>query len=326
MAQHDVVVIGSYVQDHCWTTASFPAVGESRIGRFSTGPGGKGFNQAVACRKQGVSTLFLGAIGRDRLGETAQNFAREVDLAAQWDIRDEVPTAASSIVVNAKGENLIVVALGANDALSVEFIAKHKRAIRDARVLVCQLENHLPATHDAMAGVRDGKTTVVLNTAPINDKLGADLLAMADIITPNETEFAWLVERMGGDREAIAAAKAAGYLPDPLLHQLCRRINTPTVVITLGEHGCFVSHADPARHRDTEAFYRIPAERVDAVDTTGAGDAFTGGLAAGLVIYADKPLRRAAEHANRAAALSVEKLGTAPAMPTRAELQARFGG
>ena len=322
---HDVVVIGSYVQDHCWNTASFPAVGESRIGRFSTGPGGKGFNQAVACRKQGVRTLFLGAVGRDRLGETAQNFAREVDLDAQWEIRDDVPTAASSIVVNARGENLIVVALGANDALSVEFVARHRRAIRDARVLVCQLENHLPATHDAMAGARDGKTLVVLNTAPINDAMGADLLAMADIITPNETEFAWLVERLGGDRDAVAAAKAAGYLPDPLLHQLCRRSNVPTVVITLGEHGCFVSHADPSRHRDSEPYYRVPPERVDAVDTTGAGDAFSGGLAAGLVRFADQPLRRAAEHANRVAALSVEKPGTAPAMPTLAEVQARFG-
>src|SRR5205085_10740656 len=109
----DVAVIGSYVQDHAWLTETFPSDGETRLATgFNTGPGGKGFNQAVACHRQGVKTCFIGAIGNDALGENAQRFARDDKLPVQLDIRDDAPTAASSILVNARGENPIVASPG----------------------------------------------------------------------------------------------------------------------------------------------------------------------------------------------------------------------
>jgi ribokinase len=323
MTAIDVVVVGSYVQDHAWRTTQFPAVGESRIGTFSTGPGGKGLNQAVASHKQGAATCFIGALGEDRLGEIAQAYAREIGLLCEWQLCANVSTAASSIVVNARGENLIVVALGANDALSAEFVRARQKLLRNAKVLVCQLENQLAATHEALTQARAGGAVSVLNPAPINEQIDAALLALADFITPNETEFAFLMRHCYGQ----TLAPDYWVLPDAQLHQLCRATGIPTVVITLGDKGCFVSHADPRARHDDAACYRLPAETVRVLDTTGAGDAFSGGLAAGMVRYGgNQPFRRAVVHANRVAALSTEGHGTAPAMPTQADVDARFPG
>src|SRR5262245_18960257 len=123
MAATDVVVIGSYVQDHAWHLDRFPRVGETRRARgFATGPGGKGFNQAIACLRQGVATAFIGSIGADPLGDVAQRYAALEGLNCRWLIHHDHPTAASSIVVNAAGENQIAVALGANEHLEPEFV------------------------------------------------------------------------------------------------------------------------------------------------------------------------------------------------------------
>jgi len=319
----DVVVIGSYVQDHCWNTQTFPKVGESRIGVFSTGPGGKGFNQAVASQRQGVRTAFLGAIGQDLLGDIAKQFAADESLHALWDVHPEVATAASSIVVDAKGDNLICVALGANDSLSAEFIRQHEKIIRQAKVLVCQLENNLAATREALMIAREHKVLSILNTAPINEQVTLDLLRLADVITPNETEYAFLV------RHLLKRDLPPGYfdMADGLMHLLCRELGVPTVVMTLGAQGCFVSHDTVQRRGDGDLCYRLPAEAVRVRDTTGAGDAFSGGLAAGLVQGAfAKPFKDAVRHANRVAGMSTELPGTAPAMPSFDAVIARFGG
>jgi ribokinase len=317
----DVMVVGSYVQDHCWTTERFPAPGETRIGRFATGPGGKGFNQAVAAHKQGVKTCFIGAVGRDALADTARAYAQSLGLPALWEARDDASTAASSIVVDADGQNQIVVALGANERLSPGFVRGHDKLIAGSKVLLTQFETALDAVREALAIARGAGVLTMLNAAPIHDGVTRALFADADVITPNETEFAYFMARLWGK----TLPPKYWEIDDGLLHLLCRETGVPTVVLTLGDKGCFVSH-DPARRRgDATAFYRLPAERVRAVDTTGAGDAFSGGLAAGLrLFHLDQPFRRAVEHANRVAALSVEQPGTAPAMPTRAEVEARF--
>ncbi len=318
----EVVVVGSYVQDHCWNTRTFPRVGESRIGTFSTGPGGKGFNQAVACQRQGVRTAFLGAIGKDLLGDTARRFADDESLTAFWDVHADVATAASSIVVDGRGDNLICVALGANERLSAAFVRQQEKLIRQAKVLVCQLENNLEATREALLIAREHKVLSILNTAPINEALALDLLQLADVITPNETEFTFLV------RHLLKRDVPPGFfdMADGLMHLLCRELGVQTVVMTLGEHGCFVSHDTVQRRGDGDLCYRLPAESVKVRDTTGAGDAFSGGLAAGLVQQAfAKPFKGAVRHANRVAAMSTENPGTAPAMPSFDAVRQRFG-
>ena len=320
----DVLVVGSFVQDHAWLTDRFPETGETRraLG-FNSGPGGKGFNQAVACLRQGVSTLFVGAIGNDHLGAIAQRFAEEENLPCRWQIRDDVPTAASSIVVDRTGANLLVVNLAANEHLDPEFVRAQSAAFADAKLLLLQLENNLDAIRAALDLGREHGLLRVLNPAPMHPDVDADLLAQCDLVTPNETEFALLIERV--TEQSIAAA-TLHQRSDAELNALARRLGVPAIVITLGANGCFVSHDDASDRRgDAEAFYRLPPETVKAIDSTGAGDAFSGTLAAALIRFAGRPFRDAVMHANRAAAMSTETVGTAPAMARFDEVIVRFG-
>jgi ribokinase len=317
-----VVVVGSYVQDHAWFCDAFPRDGESRRAHgFNTGPGGKGFNQAVACHRQGVDTVFIGAIGDDHLGGIARAFALAEGLDARWQIVPGAPTAASSILVDARGANRIAVNLGANERLAADFVRSQMAGIGDARIVLCQLENGL----DAIAAALDVATVRgalrILNPAPMHPGLDIAMLGHVDLLTPNETEFALLSQQdghSGVDPDALAG------LGDEALHALVRRLPVRTVVITLGAQGCFVSH-DEDRRGDARPYYRIASERVRAIDSTGAGDAFSGALAAALARFGDSPFANAVRHANRAAALSTETVGTAPAMPTFAQVAARFG-
>jgi ribokinase len=320
----DVLVVGSFVQDHAWLTDRFPETGETRraLG-FNSGPGGKGFNQAVACLRQGVSTLFVGAIGNDHLGAIAQRFAQEENLPCRWQIREDVPTAASSIVVDRTGANLLVVNLAANEHLDPEFVRAQSAAFADAKLLLLQLENNLDAIRAALDLGREHGLLRVLNPAPVHPDLDADLLAQCDLITPNETEFALLIESVTGLRIAAATLHQR---TDAELHTFARKLGVPAIVITLGANGCFVSHDESSNRRgDAKAFYRLPPETVKAIDSTGAGDAFSGTMAAALIRFADRPFRDAVIHANRAAAMSTETVGTAPAMPRFDEVIARFG-
>jgi ribokinase len=322
-----VVVVGSYVQDHAWVVDRFPEPGETRraLG-FSSGPGGKGFNQAIACRRQGVDTVFLGAIGDDALGATARRFATDEGLDARWQVVSPTPTAASSILVNAQGENQIAVDLAANERLDGAFLREHSAVFAGAAVVLCQLENSLAAIDAALALGRAAGARCVLNPAPVHPQLTRATIDAAGILTPNETEFDLLCERFTGNAPGSAHVAT---LADASLHALCRRLSAGTVVITLGRHGGFVSHGDD-RRGDALECYRFAAESVQAMDTTGAGDAFSGGLAAGLCLFsnsnaADAAFARAVRHGNQVAALSTEVLGTAPAMPTIAQVAARFG-
>ena len=324
MADADVVVVGSYVQDHAWLTDRFPETGETRraLG-FNTGPGGKGFNQAVACLRQGVPTLFVGAIGDDHLGAIAQRFGESENLPCRWQVRRDVPTAASSIVVDRTGANLLVVNLAANEHLDPAFVRAQADAIARARVLLLQLENNLDAISAALEIGTRNEILRILNPAPVHPELDAALLAQCDLITPNETEFALLVERFVGKR---LQASTLVERPNGELHALARELGVPTVVVTLGAEGCFVSHDERSdKRRDAKPFYRVLAEKVNAIDSTGAGDAFSGTLAAAILRFRGRPFIEAVVHANRAAAMSTETVGTAPAMPRFEDVLKRFG-
>jgi ribokinase len=315
-------VIGSFVQDHCWRTTDFPAPGESRIGSFATFPGGKGFNQAIAAVRQIAQPedlLFIGALGRDALAEPARAFAQANNLHCVW-VEKTASTGAASIVVDAHGANLICVALGANELLSAADIEANTEHLQHARVIAAQLEVGLSASQAALAIARKHGALSILNPAPMNSAVDAQLLALADVLTPNETEFAFLLQHLHG-----IAVETNDFASDESLHALCRRLSAHSVVLTLGAAGVFVSHAADAWRGDTHAYYREPAATVRVVDTTGAGDAFTGGLLAAHLRFADAPFQRKVRHATRVAGLSVETAGTAQSMPSFAAVQARFG-
>jgi ribokinase len=317
-----VLVVGSYVQDQAWFVEDFPRPGETvRAHQYNTGPGGKGFNQAIACLRQGVPTAFVGALGRDPFARFAQDFAAAERMPCRWQISEDRPTATSSIVVNARAENQIAMIFGANERLAPAFVLAQEDLFAGARVLLIQLECNLEALGMALELARAYRLLRILNPAPVHAELPIALLRSVDILTPNETEFSSLLERFA---DVHIAPERLAASDDATLHDYARRLTDATVVVTLGSRGCFVSHGE-AQRGDLQACYRLPPEKCTPIDTTGAGDAFSGALAAGLVHFAGEPFRTAAVHANRAAALSTEIVGTAPAMPTFAAVQARFG-
>lgn len=315
-----VAVVGSFNVDHVWRCESLPVPGATLGGEYLSGPGGKGFNQAVAASRAGAATAFVCALGDDLGGHHARQLAADegIDLRAQ---SADVPTGSAGIFVDAQGRNSIVVGPGANAALSADFIARHETLLAGTRVALAQLETPPEAAVAAFARTRAAGGLAVLNPAPANAQVSAELLAQADILTPNETECAALFRRLGErlDGEAIAS------LDSQRLHALCRDLLPGgTVVVTLGAAGCFVSHPDEVRRGDESASYRLASEPASVVDTTGAGDAFSGALAAALALWPERPFSAQVRFANRYAALSTEHHGAALAMPSREQLQARF--
>jgi ribokinase len=314
-----VVIVGSYVQDYVWQVASLPKMGESRIGQFFSGPGGKGSNQAICCHRQGVATLFIAALGADGAATAAKAYAAEIGLACHW-FASTLPTAAASVVVDAQGSNLICVALGANLALDAQAVSAQAEAIRHAKVLLTQLETNLDASRTALQLAKAASVLSLLNPAPINPDVDLELIALADVLTPNETEFAFLLKHL----HQIDLAPNWWRASDAQLHALCRKLSSNSVVITLGDEGAFVSHAPYRTRGDAQFCYRTPALPASAVDTTGAGDAFNAGLAAGLVKFAGAPFVKAVGYATQVAALSVERAGAALSMPTAEEVAVRW--
>lgn len=319
----EIIIVGSYVQDHVWQADRFPQPGETRraLG-FSTGPGGKGFNQAIACVRQLGKALFIGALGNDALAESARRFAQSEKLACAWLIVDQVPTAAAGIIVNTEGANQIMVNLAANEHLSTEFLRDQSARFASARLLLVQLENNLDAVRSALELAAEHGLLRVLNPAPMHADVDAPLLALCDVITPNETEFGQLMARICGhsiDANDVAASS------DEELHRLCRKLGVATIIITLGAAGCFVSHASDSLRGDRSDHYRVGAESVQVVDTTGAGDSFSGALVAMLSRQPEQPFVNAVRHASRVAAMSTEKSGAALAIPRHEDVIARFG-
>ncbi|MCX6956084.1 MAG: ribokinase [Verrucomicrobia bacterium] len=299
-----IVVVGSFNQDLTWSCAEFPSPGETIVGRFQTGPGGKGSNQAVAAARAGGATAFVGAVGDDGFGREAEAFLRAegIDLHLA---RKKLPTGNAAILVNRRGENQIVIALGANAALAPRDVPAD--LVRGARVVVCQHETSLTLNAHVFRTARRAGVTTVLNPAPMRADFDPRILDYTDVLIPNETEFVTLVNRRGFTEKSLRA------LSPHDLHRLCRAFELPTVIVTLGARGCFVS-----QHR---GHLFIPAHRgIKVVDTTGAGDAFVGGFAAGLARY-DGNIATAARYGNATAALSVTKFGTAPSMPAQRAIE-----
>jgi ribokinase len=305
-----LIVVGSYNQDLVWRTPQFPKAGETRTGHFSQGPGGKGFNQAMAAQRLGSQPLFIAALGNDALGDNARTLAEAEHLHCAWQRIEGSATGNAAIWLDASGQNQILVDLAANRQLSAEHIAAQASAFSTAKVVLVQNEANPAASLQALLLARKYGAVCLVNPAPASVEAN-DLLAMADIVTPNESEFAALLGQAG---EAINAEAIAMLAAEPL-HALARRLPCATVIITLGKRGIVLS--------TDNGLVEISAPEVIVRDTTGAGDCFNGALAAELA--AGKPLVDACGFAVNAASCKVERSGAALAMPTRADITARFG-
>ncbi|MCH2091237.1 MAG: ribokinase [Pseudoxanthomonas sp.] len=316
-----VVVVGSFNVDHVWRCDALPVAGATIAGRYANGPGGKGFNQAIAAVRAGADTTFVCALGDDAGGRLARDLAAADGLALRVQASDE-PTGTAGIYVDAHGRNTIVIGAGANAMLSADFVASQTDVLTTAGVVLVQLESPADAVLAALQAARQQGATTLLNPAPANAATTTELLAHADVITPNETEFAALLARHLGER---ITADDVATLDGVTLHQHCRQLFPHgTVVVTLGATGVYVSHPEEALRGDARPHYRMAAEAATVVDTTGAGDAFNGALAASLAEASQASFADHVRFANRYAALSTERAGAALAMPLLSELRARF--
>ncbi len=316
-----VVIIGSFNVDHVWQCDTLPAAGATIAGRYNTGPGGKGFNQAMASARTGATTAFVCALGDDPGGALARALCDDnaIELRAQ---RSDDLTGTAGIYVDARGRNTIIVGAGANAALAPEFVAQQQVLIGASKVVLAQLESPVESVLAALRIAREQGACTLLNPAPTNASTTIELLSLVDILTPNETEFSALLARHVGERiepDDVSSCDGAR------LHAACRELlREGSVVVTLGSAGAFVSHPDSSVHDEGKSYYRIAAEPVSTVDSTGAGDAFNGALAASWAMQPELAFADHLRFATRYAALSTEHNGTALAMPRRAEVMARF--
>lgn len=295
-----IVVFGSFVMDLTGFGSAFPTPGETVLGStFKMGPGGKGSNQAIAAHRAGADITLITKLGRDAFGTVAKDFYLREGMDVSHLLEDdEKETGAALILVSEEThQNMIMVMIGACGHITREDVLKSEAVIAGADWLLVQLEINLDALGLIVEIAHRNGTRVILNPAPFQP-LPAGMLGLIDTVTPNETEVCGMTGiQVNSEDDARRAARC-------LLAQGVRN-----VVITLGEKGCYVTDGSQELLLD-----RIP---VDAVDTTGAGDAFNGGfvkaLAEGMDIF------DAARYGNCVGALSVTRRGTAPAMPTAAE-------
>ncbi|SDR86532.1 ribokinase [Opitutus sp. GAS368] len=306
-----VVVVGSIMQDLTFACAEFPRAGETIMARLAGGQGGKGSNQAIACGRTGMKTVFIGAMGRDGFAGQVTAFYRREKIGCHLVLKAGQSTGTAVILLNREGQNQIVIEPGANAALAPADVPRSLLA--KARVVVTQLESNLATTAHVLRVARQAGVTTILNPAPMRTDFGPALLRHVDILIPNESEFVALVRALPGIRRRGFDERALQAMPREALHGLCRQLGVPTLIVTLGRRGCFIS--------ERSGHHFIPAHRgMRVVDTTGAGDAFCGGFAAGLVRHKGEVVA-AARLGTAVAALSITKPGAAFAMPTRSELQ-----
>lgn len=315
MSQGRIAVFGSLNVDLVTRLERFPSPGETVAARdFTLYPGGKGANQAVAAGKLGADVAMYGLLGSDALADRLRDSLRAagVDDGAVRTVED-VATGTADIWVEDSGENMIAIAAGANGRVDAGYVDEHLADLARADYLLLQLEVPLPAlAHLLHTLPSSGGPRVVLDPAPARP-LEALPLDRVWMVTPNEHELGRLTGMPTGDPQAIRAAARA----------LAARTGVELVVTKAGARGAFVSAG--------ERFEAVPACSVDAVDTTAAGDAFNGALAAALARSATvrDDLMQAIRFAHAAAAIAVMRAGAQPAMADRAEVERflqRHGG
>lgn len=294
-----LIVLGSVNADHVLQVPSFPRPGETLIGgNYQVIPGGKGANQAVAAARLNADIGFIACVGDDPFGiNIRQDFAKDGINIDGVIVADNTPTGIAMIQVSATGENSICLSAEANNKLTCDQIEPHLEKIRSAKYLLTQLETPIEGIEYAAKVAKESGTQVILNPAPARP-LSDSLLACVDVITPNETEAEVLtgitVIDSASAHQAALALHAKGI---------------ETVMITLGAKGVWVSKNDKGE--------LIAGFRVEATDTTAAGDTFNGALVTGLL--EDMPLERAIKFAHAAAAISVTRFGAQTSIPSRSE-------
>ncbi len=296
-----IVVIGSSNTDMVIKTEHLPVPGETVLGgNFFMNAGGKGANQAVAAARLNGSVTFIAKVGNDVFGKEAIELFNKENINTDFVfIDDKNPSGVALISVDAKGENCIAVASGANSFLSKEDIEKTTGVLENAEIILTQLETPLSTIEYVAEFAKQNNKTLILNPAPAC-ALSDELLSKISIITPNEKEAEMLTAIEIQDvKSAKQAAKKLS----------CKGIKI--IIITLGSEGALL-------YQNNE-FQLVPSYKVNAIDTTAAGDVFNGALA--VALSEKKLIEEAIQFANAAAAISVTKLGAQASAPTKKEFE-----
>lgn len=295
-----VAVIGSYGVGMTMRMPRLPVAGETLLGgTFSSGHGGKGSNQAVAARRLGAEVTFLTAVGGDTLGREARELWAAEGVDASSVVTADAATMVGMILVEPSGENRIVIATGALDGLRPEHVESFRPSIASADIVVVSLEIPLDTATAALRVARGEGVRTLLNPAPAQP-LPTEVWPLVDVVTPNCTEAAIL---LGHDPDADESAET--------LAERLHALGAGAVVLTQGSHGALVHDAEGTRHVP-------PVAATAVVDTTGAGDAFTGALAVELA--AGGSVDEAARFAARVGAWVVGIHEVIPALPHRSDL------
>jgi ribokinase len=295
-----ITVVGSYATGLTMRVERLPSPGETLLGTgYRVDYGGKGSNQAVGCARLGARVSFVARIGKDAFGGMALGLYRDegIDVAHVAE-SDESPTGVGFIVVDASGGNCITIDPGANEFLTAADVSRCEAAFDSVAVVLTQLEIPVAAAEAAMVRGRARGAVTILNPAPVRP-LPDSILQLVDIITPNQSEARVLAGRSPGDVVD----------PEHVARELIGR-GVKQVVMTLGEKGALLVTSSSSLH--------VPALRMVAVDTTGAGDAFNAGLAMALACRAG--LEQAVQFAVVTGGLAVTKEGVIPSLPLRDEV------
>ncbi|MCU1249614.1 MAG: ribokinase [Edaphobacter sp.] len=298
-----VTILGSYVADVAFRVDRLPNWGETRMGQsFQLGPGGKGSNQAVAAARAGANVSFISKLGPDPFGEIARTLYRKEGIDTQYIFSSPNPTGSAAILIDAaNGENAIIIVPGACFELTPAEVDQATALIASSSIFVAQLELPLATVEHGLRLAHTQGVPTILNPAPAAT-LPAAIYPLCDYLTPNETEAAALtgipVTDLASAEEAASSLLALG---------------VRNIILTLGAQGALIKTQTLTRH----------ISAVDAgpvVETTGAGDAFNGGLATALAEGMN--LVEATQFACVVAGISVTRPGTAPSMPHRSEIDA----
>ena len=300
MSNKTILIVGSSNTDMVIKTNHFPAPGETILGgKFLMNAGGKGANQAVAAARLGGKVTFVGKTGDDIFGKQAVMQLTQEGINVEYMVTDlNNPSGVALITVDHKGENSIVVAPGSNGTLNEADFNNSLVALEDAEYVLMQLEIPISTVEYIAALAFDKQKRVILNPAPAA-KLSDELLRKLYIITPNETEAELLTGIKVTDE--LSALKAATFLHDK---------GVEIVIITMGSAGAFIlanGHSE-----------MISTIKVEAVDTTAAGDTFNGALA--VALSEGKSIQESIAFANRAASISVTRIGAQASVPYRNEI------
>ena len=292
----DISVLGIFVADISFSGPKIPAIGETILGnKYNIGPGGKGCNQAIAIARLGAKVNFISKIGKDSYGELALNTLIKNNINTKSIIQDkDLQTGVAGILVDKNsGKNAINVIVGAPSTLKVAEVEKHINIIKNSKIFLTQLEVPKDVTLHCLKTAKENGCLTILNPAPASE-ITEEFYNNIDYFTPNETEAEFYTGiKITNEKEAKQAA-------DKLIN-----LGIKKIIITLGEKGLFYS--------DGKEEIFLKAIPVKAIDTTGAGDAFNGGLAFGL--SKEKPIKECLELANKVAGLSTTKLGAGDSMP-----------